>query len=72
MVISVSVKAVKQFVIDAVVAFIFYTATLTPYMLFIVKTTFDQYLTWLVMQAILVPPLGAIFAMIVRKIKLRG
>ena len=61
----------KQFILDAIVAFIFYTATLSPYMIFIVKTTFAQYIAWLTMQAVLVPPLGAIFAIIIRKIKLK-
>ena len=68
---KISMKNVKQFVIDAVTAFVFYTATLTPYMIFIVKTTFDQYIAWLAMQAILVPPLGAIFAIIARRIRLK-
>ena len=64
-------KHVKQFIIDAFAAFIFYTITLTPYMLIIVKTTLEQYIAWLIMQAVLVPPLGAIFAIIARKIKLK-
>lgn len=42
---------------------------LTPYMLFVVKTDWDQYLKWVGMQAILVPPLGAIFSIIARKLK---
>jgi len=69
---AITKQTIKQFVIDAATAFIFYTATLTPYMIFIVKTSFEQYLAWLAMQAILVPPLGAIFAIIARKIKLKN
>lgn len=60
---------VKQFLKDAVVSFFYWTAVLTPYMIFVVKTTVDQYISWVVMQAILVPPLGAVFSIIVRKIK---
>ena len=63
---------IKQFAIDAIAAFVFYTLTLTPYMLLVVKTTWEQYAAWLVMQAVLVPPLGAIFAIIARKIKLKS
>jgi hypothetical protein len=42
---------------------------LTPYMLFVVKTSMDQYIAWVGMQAILVPPLGAVFSIIARKLK---
>ena len=54
---------------DAFVAFVFWTLTLTPYMIFIVKVNLQQYIAWIGMQAILVPPLGAIFSIIARKIK---
>ncbi len=60
---------IKQFLIDAVLAFVFFTATLSLYMIFIVKVDFNQYLAWVGMQAILVPPLGAIFSIIARKAK---
>jgi len=66
---SKKTKFIKQFIVDAIVSFIYFTATLTPYMIFIVKTTLEQYLAWLVMQAVLVPPLGAIFSIIARKLK---
>jgi len=66
---SEKTKFIKQFIIDAIASFIYFTATLTPYMIFIVKTTLEQYLAWLVMQAVLVPPLGAIFSIIARKLK---
>lgn len=63
---------IKQFVVDAVAAFVFYTLALTPYMLLVVRTTQEQYVAWLVMQAVLVPPVGAVFAIIARKIKLKS
>ena len=63
------VKIVKQFIIDAIVGFLYFTLILTPYMIFIVKTSVDQYIAWLLMQAILVPPLSAGFSIIARKIK---
>jgi len=63
------IKFLKQFLKDAFVAFVFWTLTLTPYMIFIVKVNLQQYIAWVGMQAILVPPLGAIFSIIARKIK---
>jgi len=60
---------VVQFVKDAVISFFYWTIALTPYMIFVVKTTMDQYVAWVGMQAILVPPLGAVFSIIARKIK---
>lgn len=59
----------KQFVKDAVISFLYWTLALTPYMVFIVKTDLQQYIKWVSMQAILVPPLGAVFSIIVRKLK---
>lgn len=61
-------KKVKRVLVDALVAFIFYTLALTPYMVLIVRMDLTQYLAWIVMQIFLVPPLGAIFAWICRKI----
>ena len=51
-------KKVKKFLVEALAGFIFWTVALTPYMLFIVKVTFKQYLSWIGMQLILVPPLA--------------
>jgi len=65
---DIKIKA-KQFIIDAIISFIYWTVTLTPYMVFVVKTSIDQYIAWLVEEALLVPPLGAIFSIIARKIK---
>jgi hypothetical protein len=59
---------IKQFIKDAIMSFIYWTAVLTPYMVFIVKTNAKQYIAWISMQAILVPPLGAIFSIIARKL----
>ncbi len=59
----------KQFVKDAVVSFLYWTLVLTPYMVFVVKTDSRRYVKWVGMQAILVPPLGAVFSIIARKLK---
>jgi hypothetical protein len=63
------IKFIKQFIKDAIVSFIYWTLALSPYMIFVVKTSLDQYIAWVAMQAILVPPLGAVFAILVRKLK---
>ena len=46
---------IKIFLVEAIAGFILWTLALTPYMLWVVKTTNDQYIAWLGMQAILVP-----------------
>jgi hypothetical protein len=59
---------VKQFVKDAIVSFIYWTAVLSPFMIFVMKIGFSQYIVWLSMQIIIVPPLGAVFSIIIRKL----
>lgn len=59
----------RRFLIDAVVSFVYWTATLTPYMIWVVGVTPSQYIAWVGMQAIIVPPLGAGFAFLIRKLK---
>jgi hypothetical protein len=51
---------IKKYLLQAVVGFALWTAFLTPYMLFVTRVTFDQYLFWLLMQAILVPLIAPI------------
>ena len=64
-------QKIKRFLRDAIVAFIFWTATLTPYMFLVVRVNLTQYLAWISMQAILVPPLGAVSALVFRWIDRR-
>jgi membrane protein DedA with SNARE-associated domain len=51
---------IKKFLLQAVVGFALWTGFLTPYMLFVTRVTFEQYLFWLLMQAILVPLIAPI------------
>lgn len=53
-------NTVKKFALEAFIGFVLWTLFLTPYMWFIVKTTIDQYLNWLVMEALLVPPIAIV------------
>ena len=59
----------KQFLKDALVSFLYWTLVLTPYMVFVVGVDAKQYLAWAGMQAVLVPPLGAVYSIIARKLK---
>lgn len=56
----------KRFLFDALISFVYWTGCLTPYMVWVVGVDSKQYLSWVVMQIIIVPPLGAIFAMLIR------
>jgi len=67
----ISVKSIKQVVLDAVISFTFWTGILTPYMLLIVRMDVNQYIAWVIMQGFLVPPLGVVYSRIVRKIRLK-
>jgi hypothetical protein len=62
-------ESVIQVLKDAVISFLYWTITLTPYMLFVVGVDSAQYWKWVGMQAIIVPPLGAGFSWIARKLK---
>lgn len=49
-----------EFLINGLAGFIFWTITLSPYMLFVVKTTKIQYWKWVAMEivicGVLIPP----------------
>lgn len=61
----------KEILLEAFLGFILWTLFLTPYMIFIVKTTMVQYISWLGMQAILVPIIAPIVFRITKKAKSR-
>ena len=69
---KLSKEKVWRVVKDGALSFAWFTGTLTPYMLEVVKTTVSQYEAWVGMQAILVPPIGAAFIAISRKLKEKG
>jgi len=69
---NLKLMKVKRFVRDAIVSFAFWTGTLTPYMLFVVQINLPQYVAWISMQGILVPPLGAACAALFRWIDRRA
>ena len=49
---------IQRILFEAFAGFIFWTAALTPYMIWVVKTTPDQYVKWVLMQLIIIPPLA--------------
>ena len=61
-------QKLKKFAIEALLGFILWTLFLTPYMWFIVKTTIEQYTSWLMMQAVIVPLIAIIVVNITNKI----
>ena len=48
----------KKALLEAVLGFALWTGILTPYVLFVTQMTVNQYLSWLLMQAIIVPPVA--------------
>jgi len=48
----------KKWLLEALCGGLLWTVFLTPYMLFVVQVTIEQYGAWLLMQAILVPPIA--------------
>lgn len=51
---------IKHIVFESLFGFILWTLFLSPYMIFIVQTTIHQYITWLIMQLILVTPIAPV------------
>jgi len=49
---------VKRILLEAISGFIFWTGTLTPYMIFVVHTSWIQYWKWFGMQLIIIPILS--------------
>jgi len=48
----------KVFIVQALLGFILWTAILTPYMIYGVKVNLEQYLNWVIMELVLVPPVA--------------
>lgn len=55
---------IRTTLLQSIAGFIFWTTTLTPYMLFVVKTRGRQYWKWVAMQLAIIPilaPLSILF-----------
>lgn len=53
---------IMKFLVQAIMGFILWTLILTPYMILVTGVTFDQYIFWLLMQGVIVPPASIIVA----------
>ena len=58
----------KRFAVEALMGFILWTLLLTPYMLWVTNLTWDQYCSWLVMQAVIIPWMSVIVITITNKV----
>ena len=59
---------IKKFLVEAILGFILWTLFLSPYVLLITLMSLSQYLSWLGMQAVLVPPLSIIVVNVTNKV----
>jgi len=51
---------VRRTLLQALAGFLFWTTTLTPYMIYLVDTNWEQYLRWIGMKLLIVPILAPI------------
>ena len=61
----------RQMIVDALLTFVWFTTLSTPYMIWIVGLTQEQYIEWVAMKAFVVPPMGIGFLWISRKLHVR-
>ena len=54
------IKCVKNYLKEAGTGFVLWTLFLTPYMVLVTRVSLGQYISWLVMQAVLVPPIAVL------------
>lgn len=51
---------IRKLLLEAALGFVLWTVLLSPYMLWIVGMTPAQYGAWLLMQAVIVPPVAVV------------
>lgn len=51
---------IKKVILEAIIGFVLWTGILTPYVIFVTQMTLGQYLSWLLMQAVIVPPVAVV------------
>ena len=61
----------KKVLLSAIVGACIWTVALSPYVIFIVGMNYTQYLSWLVMEFILVPPIAPIVFYVTEKVTVR-
>lgn len=59
---------IKRFILEGVCGCILWTIFLTPYTIFIMRTTLEQYVYWVIMEFMLVFPLAPFVHRITKRI----
>ena len=54
------IKKAKDYLKEAGTGFVLWTIFLTPYMILVTRVSSGQYISWLVMQAVFVPPIAVL------------
>jgi len=54
--------------LEAGLGFVLWTGILSPYVIFVTRMTMEQYVSWLIMQAFLVPPAAVLVVKITNKV----
>ena len=72
--IKITKKGIVIALIEALMGFILWTIFLTPYVLGVTRMSWEQYQSWLLMQAILVPLIAILVVKITNKVtkKIKG
>lgn len=65
---KITKKGIMIALLEALLGFILWTVILTPYVLLVTQMTWEQYLSWLAMEAIIVPPVAVIVVKVTNKI----
>ena len=61
-------KKIKSYLKEAVLGFVLWTIFLSPYMILVTRVSPEQYIAWLVMQAVLVPPIAVLVYRITKRL----
>jgi len=61
----------RKLVLEAVLGFVLWTSILSPYMLLVIGMTSVQYSAWLLMQAVIVPPVAVVVVRITNAVTQR-
>lgn len=57
---NITKENIKDFIKEAIMGFFLWTGFLSPYMIFVTGMTEQQYISWLIMQGFIVPPISVI------------
>ena len=61
-------KKLKKFLIEGLCGFGMWSTLLTPYTWFVMHTSLAQYEAWLIMEAVIVPPIAVLVVNVTNKV----